>query len=304
MVHSPSLIGYISPTWSTRPPVTGILPAAGSPAAADMPLPAIGLVAPARPRGSFLTWVASPSGGILPDVGAFAATRERLRAAVVPVASAEARVAPAATPLTTVFPVASRVAPEPVQLAQTPPAPAREPATQAENRVGRAADWTGVELRNPGFEMPPPDANRIVGWYFVQHAGPKSYEFALDAEQVREGRQSIRVVNIGPEPYGLVAQRLAIPLLPGKTVRFSGWMRTRGVAGVGAGLTVRIERGGTLLSHDFMLDRLVKGDNDWQQVEIAMPVDAGATHIEIGVMLQGAGSIWFDDARLEFGDPR
>ena len=82
-------------------------------------------------------------------------------------------------------------------------------------------------------------------------------------------------------------------------MRFSGALRTSGVTGTGAGLTVRVEQGSNLIAHDFMLDRLVKGDKDWHRVEVEIAVDPSATHLEIGVMLQGPGTVWFDDARLE-----
>jgi hypothetical protein len=156
-----------------------------------------------------------------------------------------------------------------------------------------------VPLRNPGFELPAVDAQgRLVGWYFVQHAGPKSYLFDLDDAIATEGRRSVRITNIGREPYGLVAQRLEITAHRGRRLRFSGMLRTRDIEGKGAGLSIRIEQGGTLLSHDFMLDRLVRGTRDWEHVSIEMPIDATATHLEIGIMLQGSGTVWFDEPRL------
>lgn len=154
-------------------------------------------------------------------------------------------------------------------------------------------------LRNAGFEAEPLPDGRLQGWYFVQHAGPQSYEFGLDGERPREGRRCLRISNVGKEPYGLAAQRLDVVSLRGRTIVFSGAIRTTGVTGDGAGLTVRVEQGSNLLAHDFMLDRLVRGETDWQRIAIEIAVDARATHLELGVMLQGPGTLWFDDARLD-----
>jgi hypothetical protein len=52
-----------------------------------------------------------------------------------------------------------------------------------------------------------------------------------------------------------------------------------------------------------MLDAPVKGTTGWTRYTIALPVGQGADRVEVGAMMQGRGSLWFDDAELEFVTP-
>ncbi len=163
-----------------------------------------------------------------------------------------------------------------------------------------AASGAAARLANAGFETTASSAEgEVPGWVLMQHAGPKSYEFSVDESTAADGKRSLRIVNVGREPFGMAAQRVEAATLRGKTVRASAAMRTRAVSGRGAGLAVRVESGSHIIAHDLMRGRLLRGDNDWRRVEISIAVPAQATHIEIGAMLRGPGTLWVDDVRIE-----
>jgi hypothetical protein len=155
-------------------------------------------------------------------------------------------------------------------------------------------------LVNPGFESDKPgDHSDVEGWYMYQHAGEPSYAFVLDATSKRGGTRSMRIDNIGSQPYGSIAQVLPGAAFAGKTIRFSGWLRAKGVTGDGAYLFVIAERGGAIAAHDFMGGKEVKGDLDWALYTVTLAIPPFTDLLRVGATLQGPGSVWFDDVSIE-----
>lgn len=181
-----------------------------------------------------------------------------------------------------------------------PAAGVRPPAAAA----AQATSGYTYTLINPGFEST--TVNRKGdpdGWYSFQHAGDKSYDFALDGERPRSGQRSLRIENTGPEPYGAIAQIVEAKPFVGKTARLTGWLRTRDASGLGAGLTLLVLSGGATLDQNFMYDQSVRGTTDWQRFTITIPVKPGADRVEVGAMLRGKGALWLDDVELAFVTP-
>lgn len=171
-------------------------------------------------------------------------------------------------------------------------------ASPAASRAG------AVALVNPGFESPiPAHRSDPPGWFTFQHAGDKSYTFTLDAADPHGGARSLRIDYIGPEPYGAVAQAFEVDAYGGKVARYTAWMRTRDAGGPGAGLTLLVLSKGAIVAQNFMNDKLVKGTTGWTRYTLTLRIPEGAGRVEVGAMLEGKGSLWLDDAVLEFVDP-
>jgi erythromycin esterase len=188
----------------------------------------------------------------------------------------------------------------------TPVAPA-VPATQvaaAAAPLPSTPITKGVALVNPGFESTRPGARGDPeGWYSFQHAGDRSYRFVVDTAQPRSGERSLRIDNIGPEPYGAVAQIIEGAPHAGKIARLTAWMRTRNANDNGAVLTLLVLQSGATLAQNFMLDKPVKGTTEWTRYTITLPVTKGADRVEVGAMMRGKGSLWLDDVEVEFVTP-
>ena len=60
------------------------------------------------------------------------------------------------------------------------------------------------EPRNLSFEEPAPANGFPPGWWFIQHAGRPSFEFAIDDRAFKAGQRSLRIKRTGTEPFGLV----------------------------------------------------------------------------------------------------
>ena len=178
--------------------------------------------------------------------------------------------------------------------------------TTATVPAGAAPAAVGIvyTLVNPGFESATVDRKGDPdGWFSFQHAGDKSYDFALDGDRPRSGQRSLRIENTGPEPYGAIAQIVAAKPYVGKSARLTGWLRTRDASGLGAGLTLLVLAGGATIDQNFMYEQSVRGTTDWQRFVITIPVKPGADRIEVGAMLRGKGALWLDDVELAFVTP-
>ena len=165
------------------------------------------------------------------------------------------------------------------------------------------AAGTPVTIANPGFEST--EAGRQgapPGWWKLQHAGPESYAFVLDTANPRGGARSLRISNIGPEPFGTIVQTLDAAPLRGRTLRYSAWIRTDGAKGnrygAGAGLVLHAMRGGYPVAHVAMRKDAVGGSSEWARHQLTLKVPDNAEHIEIGLSLFGPGSAWLDDVEL------
>jgi hypothetical protein len=198
--------------------------------------------------------------------------------------------------------VAPAAAQEPAPPAARAPREIRPPPAVPPDKA--AKPLASVPLINAGFESTVPGkVGSPEGWWVVQHAGPVSYTFEHDTTVRRSGERSLRVTNVGPEPFGAAYQTVAAAAYRGKTLRFSAWLRTEGTTGnryaSGAGLKLHSVKGGYPLDIAEMRRNAVHGTTDWTRYEITLKVPAEAEGIEAGLVLFGPGRAWIDDAVLD-----
>lgn len=195
----------------------------------------------------------------------------------------------------------------------------RLPAFAAAIVLGYALHLAGgaraqeVEPRNMSFEEPaetrggPPP-----GWWYIQHAGPPSFEFAIDDQVAKDGKQSVRIKRTDTQPFGLVSQRIKADRFRGKRVRLTAFLRLDNVEAYGAGalremsgavLMLRSEGGGPMILDD-MRDRPLRGTKPWTEVSVEIDVPVTANVVEFAALLSGSGTLWADAFRLEVVVPR
>ena len=183
-------------------------------------------------------------------------------------------------------------------------------------RIALLAWWAGVALPalaapiplvNPGFDSKEPgEQGNPKGWYSAQHTGSVSYDFALDSGRRKDGSHSMRIVNIGPEPWGTLAQVLPAAAYAGRTVRLSAWIRTEGIPdarGNGVSLLLLAQRGGELGAHVPTKKSRVAGDTDWKRHAVELRLPPATNRLEVGVTLEGQGTAWVDGFALEVVEP-
>lgn len=159
-----------------------------------------------------------------------------------------------------------------------------------------------IPLQSPSFT--PGGDGRVVGWQPHQHAGSPSYQFAIEREHPRTAPGAARITRTGPEPFGMLAQDIAVlPAWQGKTVRVTAWLKTRDVAGEGVALVLQVQGGGgAILANAQMDGKRRKGTADWQAGTETVKIPPGAMLLRVAFMLEGDGTVWADDFKLELLD--
>lgn len=100
--------------------------------------------------------------------------------------------------------------------------------------------------------------------------------------------------------FGVAVANFPVPRAAGKSIRFSGYIRTEGVTTGYAGLWWRVDGApGQTLAFDNMSRRGATGTSDWRKFTIELPVADSARNINFGMLLPGNGTAWFDDLSVE-----
>lgn len=137
------------------------------------------------------------------------------------------------------------------------------------------------------------------GWYL---AGTKAanYDTGVDHEAIYNGRPSAYMkAKADEEGFGTLMQDISAAQYVGKRVRFSGFVKSDSVTRW-AGLWMRVDGApGTTLAFDNMQDRAVKGTTGWQQYAVVLDVPESATGIFFGILLDGPGEVWLNNANIE-----
>jgi erythromycin esterase-like protein len=145
-----------------------------------------------------------------------------------------------------------------------------------------------------GFDMQTPTVALDIVQQFIQRYDTIYVAAVRDAS----GRIPKRAVAAS---FGVATGTFPVTRAAGKTVRFSGYVRTEGVTTGYAGLWLRVDgaRGTRPLAFDNMSTRGATGTADWRPFTIELRVDASARNINFGMLLPGNGTAWFDDLRIE-----
>ncbi|MCC6694135.1 MAG: HEAT repeat domain-containing protein [Candidatus Hydrogenedentes bacterium] len=122
--------------------------------------------------------------------------------------------------------------------------------------------------------------------------------YALTVDGISGGAMFIRSTAPAPEGFSTVMREVPADPFRGRRVTLSGSIRSEDVAGW-AGMWLRIDGpGGEALGFDNMQDRPIKGTNPAQPFTISLDVPAEAAQVAYGVLLTGAGVVWFNEPKL------
>ena len=99
--------------------------------------------------------------------------------------------------------------------------------------------------------------------------------------------------------FGTLRQVFAADKYRGKRVRFAARVRSEKVATCAA-LWMRVDdEAGQVLAFDNMNKRPVQGTTEWTTYAIVLDVAPEATLIALGILLEGAGTVWLAEPRVE-----
>lgn len=147
-----------------------------------------------------------------------------------------------------------------------------------------------------GFDMQTPTVALDIVQQFIQRYDTVYVAAVRDAS----GRIPKRA-GAATRSFGVATGTFPLTRAAGKTVRFSGHIKTEGVTTGYAGLWWRVDGapGTRALAFDNMSTRGATGTADWRPFTIELRVASSARNINFGMLMPGNGTAWFDDLRIE-----
>jgi hypothetical protein len=155
---------------------------------------------------------------------------------------------------------------------------------------GKPEAGTTIAVVNGDFEQSASDGN-IPGWKMMQHAGPPSYEMAVDADGAYGGHGAFRMSRTHEQIYGSLVQDLDLPVSISGELELSAMMKTKDVGPEGWKLML-------VIADTPVYSPALTGNNEWQRISVRAKLPANSHSIRIGAMLLDAGTGWLDDVQL------
>ncbi|MDB4938790.1 MAG: Transcriptional regulator, AraC family protein, partial [Labilithrix sp.] len=147
-------------------------------------------------------------------------------------------------------------------------------------------------------DVPQTRDTSVAGWFL---SGPRmqGFRISVDREVHFAGAASGRLESTERgSGAGTMMQSVSADAYRGKRVRFSAVVRTRNVEGW-TGLWMRVERPDGRIAFDNMQQRPLRRSTEWTRVEVVLDVALDATAIAFGLLQDGNGVSWIDEAALE-----
>jgi hypothetical protein len=133
----------------------------------------------------------------------------------------------------------------------------------------------------------------LIGWY----PGPPG-TISADDSVSHTGRWSVRLQRDAKSgsTYSVITRTLPVDF-QGGIVELRGYLQLKDVSEY-AGLWLRQDANGHVLSLENMQSQQVKGTHDWAQYRVRLPLDRHAQQLFFGVLVSGTGTLWADDLEL------
>ncbi|WP_240377046.1 helix-turn-helix domain-containing protein [Bacillus piscicola] len=147
------------------------------------------------------------------------------------------------------------------------------------------------------------NSNAPSGWIMTGES-PFDYETGLDNGMVHSGNYSayLKSKNEKAKGFATLMQQIKSDKYRGERVRFSAFVKSTDVK-ESAGLWMRVDHSsGEVLAFDNMMNRPIKGTNDWNHFSVVLDIPIKSEVIAFGVLLNGSGQIWMDKLGFEVVD--
>ncbi|MBI5726727.1 MAG: erythromycin esterase family protein [Ignavibacteriales bacterium] len=133
------------------------------------------------------------------------------------------------------------------------------------------------------------------GWY----QGGEGYKVFVDTSVFFTGKGSMCIEKNAEGSFGVASTVIKTEDAKGKTVCYTGYIKSEVVTTGFAGLWWRVDGKNGILNFDNMQNRGVKGTTGWQKYSIELKIDENPENIVFGVLLVGDGKAWFDNLQIE-----
>jgi serine/threonine protein kinase len=153
-----------------------------------------------------------------------------------------------------------------------------------------AAAARAISDRLTAQQMPPPP-----GWFCV--GDRRDFDCELERDPVRGGHVA-RLKSLSSRIGGAVMllQPVDVTTYRGHRVRIGAALRSAGVDAYGAVIATPSDTADSIQAR-------IRGDSDWQVLNVVLDVPSDSTYLSFGARLVGRGTLWADDFSIEIVSP-
>lgn len=162
-------------------------------------------------------------------------------------------------------------------------------------RAWRVTDYlkAGEGLVNGGMEAG--EGDTPAGW--THDAADSRHSATWSTDNPHAGRRCLKTVVVpGADPTWISTRQTGIRIIGGAKYRMTAWVRAAGVVGE-AGWYIHLGNAGSPMLAAPMLPA-GSGSFDWREVSAEFVAPEAADRADIGTVLRGTGTAWFDDVTL------
>lgn len=166
--------------------------------------------------------------------------------------------------------------------------------------AGRLPDFLSARTEVENGDVERGDGETPTAWH--HDAADDSHRASWTSDRPQSGRRCLKtVVAPGAEATWISTRQTDIHIVGGAKYRMTGWVRGEDVVG-GAGWYIHLgnEQNSMLTSPMLMAG---EGTFDWKQVSAEFTAPQEATRADLGTVLRGTGTAWFDNVAVERLEP-
>ena len=166
--------------------------------------------------------------------------------------------------------------------------------------AGAVPDFLSARLRLANGDVERGEGDEPAAWKHDQ-ADPQ-HRASWTSENPQSGKRCLKtVVAEGAEPTWIATRQQGIHVVGGAKYRMQAWVKAQGVRG-NAGWYLHVgDR-----KRPMMIGPMLNGGAgtyDWKEVSAEFTAPAEADRADLGTVLRGTGTAWFDNVRLECLEP-
>lgn len=153
--------------------------------------------------------------------------------------------------------------------------------------------------RNLGFEGVT-ENNRLLTWF----TNSRDYKIEVDSLEKFSDKRSLKIegknnLSDNKNDFSLVFQRISKKNFDGKEITLKTKIKSKSdFDGVAFPYIKTIDENKKLIAIRNSQDKPIKGNTDWQEVVLKIPVSENTEFLDFGVMYRGKGIAWYDNLEL------
>lgn len=157
-------------------------------------------------------------------------------------------------------------------------------------------------IKNPGFEE---QINKTPAYWFL-FVKPQEGSFGeIDNTTFHSGENSAllnNTINYSREPMNNWSQRIFLKSNNNQNLCLEGWIKSQDVSRSYILLQFWKQTPAQLL--ESKTTEIISGTNEWEKVSLEIPITKGTDFIMLRCVIEGVGSVWFDDISLYYCDEK